>query len=188
MILLKLFLTFCRIGLLGFGGGYAVLPQIQEAAIANGWLTGAEYLNLVTLSQMAPGAILINCAAFIGDKNAGLLGGACATLGLIAPTTLIALLFAVIFYKFKSGSFLQKALEILRPFTVGLIAAACFSIALMTFLAANGGPGRIDFIGAALTAAAFAAARLTKLRPVLIIIICGLAGPVLYSLPISLST
>ena len=86
MIYLQLFLSFLQIGLFSFGGGYAAIPLIQGQIVdQHGWLSMAEFTDLITISQMTPGPIAINSATFVGIKIAGLPGAAVATLGCILP-------------------------------------------------------------------------------------------------------
>ena len=75
MITLQLFLSFLQIGLFSFGGGYAAMPLLQEQLVArNGWLSGQEFADLVTIAEMTPGPIAVNAATFVGTKLAGLPG------------------------------------------------------------------------------------------------------------------
>ena len=93
MIYLQLFLSFLKIGLFSFGGGYAALPLIQgQVVTAHGWLSTGEFTDLITISQMTPGPIAINGATFVGIKIAGLPGAFVATLGCITPSCIIVTL------------------------------------------------------------------------------------------------
>ena len=95
MIYLQLFLSFLKIGLFSFGGGYAALPLIQgQVVTAHGWLSTGEFTDLITISQMTPGPIAINGATFVGIKIAGLPGAFVATLGCITPSCIIVTLLA----------------------------------------------------------------------------------------------
>lgn len=90
MIYLQLFWSFLQIGMFSFGGGYAAMPLIQEQVVnQNGWLSVAEFTDLVTISQMTPGPIAVNSATFVGIKIAGLPGALAATLGCILPSCVI---------------------------------------------------------------------------------------------------
>ena len=80
IILLKLFLTFFKIGALSFGGGYAMLPFMQREIIdTNSWLTISEFIDIIGISQMTPGPIAINSATFVGYKVSGIMGSIFAT-------------------------------------------------------------------------------------------------------------
>lgn len=89
-MLAELFWAFFQIGLFAIGGGYAALPLIQQQAVTlHGWLSAADFTNLVTISQMTPGPIAINAATFVGMSVSGLPGAITATLGCITPSLLI---------------------------------------------------------------------------------------------------
>ena len=89
MIYLQLFLAFLQIGAFSFGGGYAAMPLIQAQVIDKyGWLTVADFTDLITISQMTPGPIAINSATFVGNQIAGIPGALVATLGCILPSCL----------------------------------------------------------------------------------------------------
>ena len=95
MIYLELLLTFMLVGALGFGGGYAVLPLIEEQLVVNhGWLTTQEFIDILTLSEMTPGPIAVNAATFSGNRIAGVFGGIVATIGVVLPSFVIVILIA----------------------------------------------------------------------------------------------
>ena len=128
MILLKLYITFFKIGLFTFGGGYAMLPLIQKEMIQHGWLTVEQFMDIVAVSQMTPGAIAINNATFIGFKLAGIPGVLATTLGVISPSLIIVLIIASVFNKFADNELVQRAWAGIRPAVVGLILAAVISL------------------------------------------------------------
>ena len=79
-MLLSMFLTFCKIGLFSFGGGYAILAMIQQEVVTkNAWITSSEFADIVAISQMTPGPIAINAATFIGYRQGGILGSVACT-------------------------------------------------------------------------------------------------------------
>ena len=96
MIYLKLFLTFFKIGVLSFGGGYGMISLIREETLINGWLTEDEILNLIAVSESTPGPIAVNIATFVGSTQAGILGSLLATLGVILPSFIIILIIAAL--------------------------------------------------------------------------------------------
>ena len=81
MIYFDLFLTFLKIGLFTFGGGYAMLPMIQEEVSAHSWLNQSELINFIAVSESTPGPFAVNIATFVGTRTGGIFGGLCATLG-----------------------------------------------------------------------------------------------------------
>lgn len=128
-ILLQLYLTFVKIGMFAFGGGYAVLPLIQNYVVEqNGWLTMQEMTDVVSISQMTPGPIAINSATFVGTKVAGLPGAIVATLGNVTPQFILMMTLAYFIFRDKKISFLDKMLNGLKPGIVGLIAIAAISM------------------------------------------------------------
>lgn len=121
-IILLLFITFLQIGTLAFGGGYAILPFIQELVVNNhGWLSIREMTDVVTISQMTPGPIALNAATFVGTKIAGLFGSIVATSAIILPQLIIMIFLAKLYFSDKEISFMQKIIKALRPAVAGLI-------------------------------------------------------------------
>lgn len=128
-IYLDLFFSFLQIGAFSFGGGYAAMPLIQNQVVeTHGWLSLAEFTDLVTISQMTPGPIAINAATFVGIRIAGVPGAIAATLGCIFPSCVIVLLIAWLYKRYRSLPLLQGILQGLRPAVVALIGAAGVSI------------------------------------------------------------
>ncbi len=134
MIYLQLFLSFLQIGLFSFGGGYAAMPLIQSQVVsAHGWLSMAEFTDLITISQMTPGPIAINSATFVGIKIAGIPGAIAATAGCILPSCIIVTLIAKLYLKYRNMAMLQGVLNSLRPAVVAMIASAGISILISSF-------------------------------------------------------
>ena len=101
--LADLFWTFCRIGGLTFGGGYAMLPMLQKEVVDNrGWATEEELLDYYAVGQCTPGIIAVNTATFIGHKTRGIPGAICATAGVIFPSLIIISIIAGFLQKFAS--------------------------------------------------------------------------------------
>ena len=92
---LKLFLTFLEIGAVSFGGGYGMISLIREKVLLNGWLSEAEFLSFIAVSESTPGPLAVNMATFIGASQGGVLGALCATLGVVLPSFFIILLIAI---------------------------------------------------------------------------------------------
>ena len=104
MIYLELFLTFLKIGAVSFGGGYAMIPLIQDAVVSNSWLTVEEILNFIAVSESTPGPIAINMATFVGMSQGGLLGAMLSTIGVVLPSFVIILLVSVVLKNLLSYS------------------------------------------------------------------------------------
>ena len=133
-MLLDLYLTFFKVGLFSFGGGYAALPIIQQEVVgANSWLSLSEFNDLITISQMTPGPIAVNSATFVGVRVGGLLGGLVATLGCVTPSAIIVGILAYFYKKYKDLDSISNVLYFLRPAIISMILIAGADI-LMTAL------------------------------------------------------
>jgi len=138
-IYLDLFVTFFKMGLFTFGGGYAMLPLIQSEVAAHGWLEVEEIVNFVAISESTPGPFAINMATFIGMNQGGVLGAAVATLGVVMPSFIIILLVAHFFEKFKNSHVMKGLMTGLRPAAVGLIGAAVITMAYTVLVGSSFG-------------------------------------------------
>ena len=141
MIFLELFWTFLKIGAFTFGGGYAMLPLIQSEVARHGWMTNAQLVDFVAVSESTPGPFAVNISTYVGMVTGGPLGAVCATLGVVLPSFLIILLVARCFVRFQSSRVVQGCLSGLRPAVVGLIAAAVASVGLTVFFPWRVPPG-----------------------------------------------
>ena len=133
MILLKLFLSFFKIGSFTFGGGYAMIAMIQAEAERQGWLTKEELVDFVAMSESTPGPLAVNMATFVGSRTGGVLGGICATLGVVLPSFIIILIVAKCYEKCKSSKAVNGAMSGLKPAVIGMIATAFLSVARTVF-------------------------------------------------------
>lgn len=129
MVYLQLFLSFAKIGLFGFGGGLAILSLIQHEVESYGWMSQAEFVDIVAISQVTPGPIGINCATYVGYTATGsVLGSALATFAIILPSLFIMLTICKLYFylstRFKTNPYFQNSLRMLRFAVIGLIAAA----------------------------------------------------------------
>ncbi len=179
MICLELFVTFFRIGLFTFGGGYAMLPLIQSEVLSHGWLSTAEIVDFIAVSESTPGPFAVNIATLIGMRTGGLFGAACATLGVALPSFLIILLVARVYQKFRRSRLVAGAMDGLKPAVVGLIAAALLSLAQAVFL--PGGLHGEVFLSAAFYVSLFifagaAVLAFKKLHPIAVIALSAAAG------------
>lgn len=180
MELLELFFCFFQIGLFSIGGGYAAIPLIEAQAVnANGWLTLAEFTDLVTVAEMTPGPIAINAATFVGNRLYGLPGGVIATLGCIAPSLILVTLLAVLYNKFRKLTVMQNILSTARPVVVALIASAAVTLTVGA-LFKGGGLSGFDPIALVLFAAALLILRVWKPSPIFVMLACGAIGGGVY--------
>ena len=133
-ILLNLFLTFFKIGLFTFGGGYAMIPLIQEEVILNGWLTSEEILNFIAVAESTPGPVAINMATFIGSSQGGILGAIMATLGVVLPSFIIILIIASLVKSLLKFVGVNAFLKGVRPVVTGLIIGTGLTMVLTVYL------------------------------------------------------
>lgn len=173
MIYVQLFLTFLKIGLFGFGGGYAMISLIQtEVVVRHEWLSAAQFADIIAISQVTPGPIAINSATYIGYTATGSVwGSALATLGVCVPSLVIMLVAARFYLRMKDNPYVAQVMRALRPVVVGLILAA----ALLLLTPEN----FIDWKSFVIFGAVLIAA-LRKVNPILLIVLSGLAGWLLY--------
>lgn len=134
MIYLELFLTFLKIGAFTFGGGYAMLPLIQEDVLAHGWMPLESLVNFIAVSESTPGPFAINIATYVGSQMGGIFGAFCATLGVVLPSFVIILIIAKAYEKFKNSTIVMGCMTGLKPAVVGLIGSAALSIAATVFI------------------------------------------------------
>ena len=128
-MLIKLFISFFKIGLFSFGGGYAALALIQqEVVVENGWLGVGEFNDLITISQMTPGPIALNSATFVGQRVAGFPGSLAATMGCILPSAIIVGALSYFYKKYKDLDLMTDVLKFLRPAIVVMILIAGLDI------------------------------------------------------------
>ena len=182
MVFLQLFYTFFKIGLFGFGGGYAMLSMIQgEVVTRYGWLTSQEFTDIVAISQMTPGPIGINSATYVGFTATGSVWGSIiATLAVVLPSFILMLAISKFFLKYQKHPVVEAVFSGLRPAVVGLLASA----ALVLMNAENFSSPKEDMysfiISCLIFLVAFVGTRKYKINPILMIVACGIAGLILY--------
>lgn len=190
VLFLLMFYTFFKIGLFGFGGGYAMLSMIQgEVVTKYQWLTTSQFTDIVAISQMTPGPIGINSATYVGYSavvNAGyspamgVLGSAMATFAVVLPSFILMFTITKILIKYRETDLVDTMFSLLRPTVVGLIAAA--ALILMTpenFSTPSINPWQF-YISIFLFVAAFVGTQFFKINPIKMIIVCATAGFILF--------
>ena len=130
MIYFQLFYTFFLIGLFTFGGGYAMIPMIEEQVVGNGWITESALTDFIAISEATPGPFALNISTFVGNSVGGVFGAICATIGVILPSLIIIIIIAMLMKKFMKNRFVQGALTGVKPIVLALI----LSTALMLFI------------------------------------------------------
>lgn len=146
MIYLQLFLEFFKIGLFCFGGAFGMIPLIEETVVTRGWLTEAEFFNLIGVCESTPGPIAVNTATYVGSVMGGPLGSIAATLGVVLPSFLIILLIASVMKNLTDNKYFKGFMRGVKPVVVALI----LSTGSMLLLKAMGFAGlhkfRVDVI------------------------------------------
>lgn len=173
-----LFVVFLKIGLFSIGGGYAIIPLIQEQVVNSyGWLTIQEYTDIITISQMTPGPLVVNTASFVGIRIAGIPGAIVATLGSILSGFIISIILYNFFKKHRGIDSISNILKGLRSSSVGLIASAAATIIMIAF-----GFNAIDINIPAIIIffLSLLLLRKYKLNPIHIIVLTGFIGLILY--------
>jgi len=130
MIYINLFITFFKIGLFTIGGGYAMIPLIQQEVLGNGWLTMTEFVNFLAVAESTPGSFAVNIATFIGMELGGLLGAIVTTTAVVLPSLIIIVLIAKLFTGFQDNKWVKGALYGIRPVVIALIASAVVTLML----------------------------------------------------------
>lgn len=187
MIFLQLFYTFFKIGLFGFGGGYAMISMIQgEVVTRHEWLSSNEFTDIIAISQMTPGPIGINSATYVGysavvnagySHAVGILGSTIATVSVVLPSFILMVLISKFFLKYQKHPIIASVFEGLRLGVVGLLAAA----ALVLMNRENFGTYNWQILTSIiLFAGTFIASYRYKVNPILLIVICGIIGYVTF--------
>ena len=173
--LIDLFLMFFKIGLFTFGGGYAMLPLIQEEVTRRGLMTLEELVSFVAVSESTPGPFAVNIATYVGLHRAGLAGSAFASLGVVMPSFIVILIVARFYEKFKSSRAVQGVMSGLRPAVVGLLAAAALGIGKSVFFS-EGFVFSASLIPALIIFTLTLYLALKKHHPIKLICLCAVLG------------
>jgi chromate transporter len=172
MIYWSLAFSFMKIGVLGFGGGYAMIALIQREILKFG-ISGREFIDILALSQITPGPIGINAATYAGYKVAGLAGSCIATFSNAFPTFILMLIFAKLYYRYGKNTVIEKMFRSLRPLFIGLIAASVLVMAQDTHI-------WTDLRAMIIFCASFLLLYRYSVNPILMIILAGTVGLVIY--------
>ncbi|MBE6038141.1 MAG: chromate transporter [Anaerofustis stercorihominis] len=178
-VYLDLFLTFFKIGLFTIGGGYAMIPMMQDEVTTKGWASIETVIDFIAVSESTPGPFAVNMATFIGAETGGFFGAVCSTLGVVLPSFIIILIIAKFFATFAQDRRVKAVLYGIRPVVVGLIGVAAFSIAEAAFLTAEG----LNFVSLGIFTVAFAFyKKFPKIHPVFIVFLSMALGMLFYGI------
>lgn len=196
-IFLDLFLTFFRIGLFTFGGGYAMLPLIEEAVLDHGWMELSGLIDFIAVSESTPGPFAINISTYIGSVMGGeygvpggIFGSFCATLGVVLPSFVIILIVAKFYEKFTRNRIVAGCMNGLKPAVIGLIGAAVVSVAATVFFPSGPALSVLKtpaFLVSGGIFAVMAVLAFKKVHPIVIICVsavCGLIAGYILKLPV----
>lgn len=136
---LTLFGTFFVIGAFTIGGGYAMIPLIQQIVVDRGWMSLPDLIDFIAIAESTPGPIAINLATFIGMHKEGIIGAIGCTVGVVLPSFIIIIFVAKYYLKYKNNFYVSAALMGVRPAVIGLLAAAILSIGMSTFVLSDQG-------------------------------------------------
>ncbi len=172
MLLLTLFSTFFKIGMFSFGGGYAMIPLIQEEIIKrHGFLTTEQFGDIIAIAEMTPGPIAVNSATFVGYNVSGVAGALVSTVGVVMPSFIIILILARFFVQYQHHSITESLFRGIRPMVVALIISAGVFIGSMAL---------VDMKSVIIWIAVFAAINKAGVHPIAAIMSAGLLGILLF--------
>ncbi len=177
MILLRLYGSFLMVGLFSMGGGMATVPFLFDLSARTGWFSAADLANMIAVSEATPGPIGVNMATYVGYATAGVPGGIVAVLGLVTPAFAIILLVAKLLHTLWKNPKVQGLFYALRPASVGLIAAAAFSVCDVSLFTWDGAL-TLHWPSIALAAAMLAAMNLPKVKELPSVVFVALAAVV----------
>ena len=163
-----LYLTFARIGVCTFGGGYAMLPILQREVVENRhWATEDELMDYYAIGQCTPGVIAVNTSTFIGCKTHGILGGIAATAGMITPSLIIITIIAAFIQQFAHLAVVQHAFAGIRIAVCALVLQSVWKMAKK---------GVVDVPTSVILLVTFAAVAFFGVSPVVMVIVAAIAG------------
>lgn len=200
MIFLTLFWEYFKIGLFTIGGGYAMLPMVQQVIEKYGWLTRKEVINFIGVAESTPGPFAINLATFVGINVGsqtslgifgGFLGAAVATFAVVLPSLIIIIIVTKLFQKFRTNKYVQGVLYGIRPVVVGLILSAVLSVGCAVILPNlnltsinKEGFSQFNWISLIIVAVFFPLSRIKikgkKIHPILLILAAAAVGVVVF--------
>ncbi|MBR2974214.1 MAG: chromate transporter [Clostridia bacterium] len=200
MQFLLLFWEYFQIGLFTIGGGYAMLPMVQQVVERNGWMTQAELIGFVGIAESTPGPFAVNLATFVGMEVGkatsmgvfgGILGAFVATFAVVLPSFVVILIVTKLFIKFKENKYVNGAMSGIKPVVVGLILSAVLTIAFavvfpkLQFDSINAeGFSEFRYVSLIMFAVLFVISRIKfgkkRIHPILIVVLSAVMGVVAF--------
>ncbi|KUO48998.1 MAG: chromate transporter [Desulfitibacter sp. BRH_c19] len=179
MVYLQLIISFIKIGLFSFGGGYAMIPLIQNEIESHNWLTPQQFIDIIAVAETTPGPIAVNSATFVGFKVAGFWGAVVSTIGVALPSFIIVLLIARAVSKFIEDPLMKGMLYGIRPVVISLILLAAVFVAKTVIFSAGSFLG-LDWISIAIAGLALVGIFKLNMHPILLIVLAAVSGVLLY--------
>ena len=177
-LLLKIFFAFVRVGAFAFGGAYAAIPLVEQEVVVNsGWMTYAEFMDLLALDEITPGPILINSATFVGMRVAGIPGAIAATLGCITIPCVVAMVLLLLFRKYKDTEVMKSIVLSLKCMALALIASTMVKLGMQAIVPDLPSVDAMHAVYvAAVMAVAFYLINQKRLRPLYVMLGCGVVN------------
>lgn len=175
----RLFVIFFQIGLFSIGGGYAIIPLIQEQVVEiHEWLSQHTFTNIISISQMTPGPLAVNTSTFVGMQIAGIPGAIVATVGSVLSGICIAITLYRVLQKYKRSTYVLEILNGLKAASLGLIVSAAATILLLSFTGTIQlhNITQIDWLSVVVFVAALIILRKWKMNPIHLMIMTGVIG------------
>lgn len=184
--IISLFLTFFKIGLLSIGGGYAIIPLIQEQVVDQaGWINEKMFTDIITISQMTPGPLAVNTSTFVGLQIGGIGGAIAATVGCVICGVIISLALYCFFQKHQHSTYIFQILNGLKSASLGLIISAAATILLLAFFGTSTPIpdsllSSLDWVALMVFVLLLWIVRKWKIHPIVIMAISGVIGVICY--------
>ncbi|GIP39340.1 chromate transporter [Paenibacillus sp. J31TS4] len=169
-----LFWTFAKIGVLSFGGGYAMIPAIEHEVLAHGWMTSEAYSEVIAVAGLSPGPVATNSAIIVGYRAAGVPGAVASALGMALPSLVIIVTLASMFVRMNGSRLVRSAFYGLRPIVTGLVLYAAIHFGIVNGIV---GPPTWE-TGASVLILAVALLTMLKYKwhPLYVILLSGVMG------------
>ncbi|MBO4919729.1 MAG: chromate transporter [Erysipelotrichaceae bacterium] len=169
-MILQIVLSFMKIGSMSFGGAYGAMAIIEKQIVEiNGWMSIAEFRDLVAIDELTPGPILINSATYIGMKIAGIPGAVAASIGCIIPSFIISLILIWVYRKYRRVSYIDESILSIKCMATAMI----FSTFLTILLSSMYHEGAVDFLLLVMALVSFFLLRKYRINPIYLMLGCG---------------
>lgn len=178
-----LFFTFFKIGMFSIGGGYAIIPSIQEQVVERaGWISEKMFTDIITISQMTPGPLAVNTSTFVGLQIGGIPGAIAATVGCVLCGIVLSLVLYCFFSRHQNSAYIFEILNGLKSASLGLIISAAATILLLAFWGTKSLTklSMPDISALVIFIVMFALLRRWKWNPIVVMVVSGAAGLIFY--------